>query len=381
MSAGALLVSHFNAPIASKRLRRLRATSHSWSISLSPLQEQGRYGTGHCPLSSINESQAAALPTHNATNNPLPLLLYPLLTTLFRLLVNMVLAQQPPLRERCITPPRLAIDTKHLPSSLAGSQIHEIPRSPPCDPLAARELIPYLHLAPYALKSDATLPPCPEKHNRWTHMVRLLPATKSAPAGSAELHPPKRQGQPHLLEVRVPAEAFNAAFERGQRTALQDYLPAQSVLIVRDFLALALPYYAAAHPLPTPTESGVGAGWPSSASAVPSLSHSDSDSDSSDSDTSSPLSFQAPSTPRPVSPSADPVNVLLLGPTQLTLSLSLVYISYASGTLVRDVMRGILESSAREAAWAARIIAQGADRMGMSEEELEFLEDGAMNDF
>nr|GAT49536.1 predicted protein [Mycena chlorophos] len=302
----------------------------------------------------------AVAPTHNATNIPLPLLLYTLLTTSFRLLVNMVLAQQPLLRERCITPPRLAIDTKHLPSSLAGSQIHEIPRSPPCDPFAARELIPYLHLAPYALKSDATLPPCPGKNNRWTHIVRLLPATKSAPTGSAELHPPKRQGQPHLLE---------------------DYLPAQGVLIVRDFLSLALPYYAAAHPLPTPTESGVGAGWPSLASAVPSLSHSDSDSDSSDSDTSSPVSFQAPSTPRPVSPSADPVNVLLLGPTQLALSLSLVYISYASGTLIRDVMRGILESSAREAAWAARIIGQGADRMGMSEEELEFLEDGAMNDF
>ncbi|KAJ7073042.1 hypothetical protein C8F01DRAFT_268507 [Mycena amicta] len=257
-----------------------------------------------------------------------------------------------PLRERYIAP-----DLHYAQSK--GLDIQEVPRT---NPNAPKELIPYLYLA--STTPSTLLPTAVDRP--WTHVVRLLPSTKAHPVGSAELIPPSKAG-PHILDIRVPAEAFVCAVgmktrtrrkqetrETEKRKPLHEYPPAQSLLVARDFLALALPYYASAHPLPSPSFASASAacgGWPMSSTGGWTPTTSDSDSDSGSSSSSSTISS-------PIQ--ADPVAVLLLGPPQLTLALALVYIAYASGQAVRVVVRGILESEATEE-WVVQGMIAGED--------------------
>ncbi|KAJ7073070.1 hypothetical protein C8F01DRAFT_1106107 [Mycena amicta] len=282
-----------------------------------------------------------------------------------------------PLRERYIASAASASPDLHYAQS-KGLDIQEVPRT---NPNAPRELIPYLYLAPCpsAPTTPSTLLPAPVDRP-WTHVVRLLPSTKAHPVGSAELIPPSRAG-PNILDIRVPAEAFvctdmKTKATRKQETTrmrkpLHEYLPAQSLLVARDFLALALPYYASAHPLPSPSfASAACGGWPMSSTGGWTPTTSDSDSDSSSSSSSSTISS-------PIQ--ADPVAVLLVGPPQLTLALALVYIAYASGRAVRDVVRGILESESEAAEeWVVQGMIAGD---GLSDAEMRLLEEAAMSDF
>jgi hypothetical protein len=81
--------------------------------------------------------------------------------------------------------------------------------------------------------------------------------------------------------------------------------------------------------------------------------------------------------PVPPLTQADPVRVLVLGPPRLVLAIGLVYLAYASGCGVRQVMRGVLEGDG-DGEWCGLIGLDG--QMGLGHEDMKMLEQVAVND-
>ncbi|KAJ6493169.1 hypothetical protein C8R45DRAFT_989058 [Mycena sanguinolenta] len=217
---------------------------------------------------------------------------------------------------------------------------------------APRQFVPYLYL------SSPSFPGAPLPPGNWTHTLRLLPPTKTRPAGSTDIIG-NNFGGPRELDVHIPAAAF-----KQPRTS---HLSTDQLLLARDFLALALPYYASAHPPASPCNFSGGSGWPVSSPRVggyPPITH-------------APLQGLAGMVPRaPANSQADPVRVLVLGPPQLVLAIGLLYLAYASGCSVKQVARGVMED--RDNQWR-RLIAEDG-QLGLSKEDMKLLERVVLQD-
>jgi hypothetical protein len=122
-------------------------------------------------------------------------------------------------------------------------------------------------------------------------------------------------------------------------------LSAKHLLLARDFLGLALPYYASAHPaVPSPASSR-------SSSAV-----------------SPPVDdFTAPS--RTEASQADVVQALVVGEPRAALAIALTYVAYASDSPVAHVMRCVLEEEEDEE-WCRLLGPDGQMGLGSGEREV-----------
>ncbi|KAJ7834992.1 hypothetical protein B0H14DRAFT_2797409 [Mycena olivaceomarginata] len=162
-----------------------------------------------------------------------------------------MLSARQPLRDRCNVVLRVCTDStpsstkSKLPPNLVSSAgntppVRALPEdvAPPPLPLPSlspyvlvdtftdeaesRQFIPYLYLAsmssPCLSLSQKKLP-----RGSWTHAIRVLPASAAHPAGSTRITAPGTASQ--ILDLR-------------------------HILVARDFLALALPYYSCGHPPP-----------------------------------------------------------------------------------------------------------------------------------
>ncbi|KAJ7720002.1 hypothetical protein DFH07DRAFT_859019 [Mycena maculata] len=263
------------------------------------------------------------------------------------------------LLDRRNVPKRVCTDWSKLPSTRSDHKgnsfptsnedgIEEVPRTP-LDARGPRQFIPYLYLFS---------PPTPGSTlaGNWTHTLRLLPSSRTRPAGTTDLVS-SRTGGSRGLDLYISGAAFQDA------GAL--HLSAEHLLLARDFLALALPYYASAHPtayFPSPF-----AAYHSSSSSSP----------LSSSETLTPISHCAlegmgPMVPPAVQQSrADPVRVLILGPPRVVLAIGLTYIAYASGCGVAHAMRGVLEGDG-DAEWC-RLLGDDGE-MGLDAKDMKMLE-------
>ncbi|KAJ7496397.1 hypothetical protein FB451DRAFT_1455432 [Mycena latifolia] len=215
-------------------------------------------------------------------------------------------------RPRGTSPPPLPAETLSVLDDFLGDFLAD--ESETDD--GPRQFIPFLEL--FSPPAPAELP-----LGRWTHAVRLLPASQEHPAGSSDVTDAAGPGGTHILDLYVGAPRKNTALP----------LSRSHLLIARDFLALALPYYACAHP-------------PESIS-----------------DSLAPPPSQACRT--------DAVRVLLMGPPRAVLAMATAYIAYASGCTVAHVMRCVVDD-AEDPEWCAVL---GADaRMGLGDKELRAFE-------
>ncbi|KAJ7758662.1 hypothetical protein B0H16DRAFT_1535238 [Mycena metata] len=283
-----------------------------------------------------------------------------------------------PLRERCAVPTQVCTDRRKLDKysvqkrgdtvkrRLSVVGIEEVPRTPR-DPHGPRQFLPYLYLF------SPPVPGAPPPPGNWTHTLRLLPPSKTRAVGCTDLVASPRAG----LDLRVPPAAFKSD-EAGL------HITTGHLTLARDFLALALPYYASAHPGAI-SPGLAGCGWPTSTSTFTSISASDSGRWSGTATavdwtpiTHTPLEGLGNMMPQ-VSPlsQADPVRVLVLGPPRLVLAITLVYIAYASGCSVAEVTRGVLEGDA-DPEWCALIGADGD--LGLGQKGMKVLERVALND-
>ncbi|KAJ6592847.1 hypothetical protein B0H19DRAFT_1055520 [Mycena capillaripes] len=223
------------------------------------------------------------------------------------------------------TPPTIPVDRR--------SQLSSPPPLPPLSPYvfvdlpdqenAPRQFIPYLYLS--SPPSTTTLPA-----GSWTHVIRILSASEDHPAGSTSITE-ATPGSTQILNLYarpIPASS----------TALP--LPRRHILVARDFLALALPYYSCAHPAST---------------------------DSPD----SPLDGFLLSPPAPQRCRTDAVRVLLMGPPRALLAIALTYIAYASECTVAHVMRCVVDEA--EDTKSCELLGPDA-QMGLGALEMQVLE-------
>jgi hypothetical protein len=239
------------------------------------------------------------------------------------------------------------------PSVTEFHGIQEVPRTPR-DEAGPRQFIPYLYLFSPPQGTGA-VPSGP-----WTHTLRLLPPSKTRPAGSTGLTGGGAGARG--LDLHLPT----AGFKPGQRDL---YLCEDHLLLARDFLALALPYYASAHPSacsvsPFDARWPTSGAWASPGTAAP-ISH-------------APLEGMGYALP-PVLPvtQADPVRVLVVGPPRAVLAIGLTYLAYASGCGVTQVMRGVLEGDG-DAEWCQLLGEDG--EMGLGRKDMQMLERVAMKE-
>ncbi|KAJ7621848.1 hypothetical protein B0H17DRAFT_1340567 [Mycena rosella] len=185
-----------------------------------------------------------------------------------------------------------------------------------------RQFIPYLYLS--SPPSPGALPA-----GRWTHAIRILPASEGHFAGSTGV---TENGSTHILDLYVsplPSRASGSGLPLSKR----------HLLVARDFLALALPYYACAHPAEDDDEALYSP---------------------------DPLGVPPPTQCR-----TDAVRVLLMGPPRAVLAMATAYIAYASGSTVAHVMCCVVEDAEDPESCAVL----GADaRMGLGDAELRALE-------
>ncbi|KAJ6556596.1 hypothetical protein DFH09DRAFT_1084682 [Mycena vulgaris] len=200
----------------------------------------------------------------------------------------------------------------------------------PEDENGPREFIPFLHL--FSPPSPGTIPA-----GTWTHAIRVLPASEEHPAGYTRVSDAASSGCGQLVDLYI------AAVTSASSSALP--LPRRHLLVARDFLSLALPYYACAHP--------------EDFSASPS-------SDSS----YAPLDTLGPPPPSQAC-RTDAVRVLLIGPPRAVLAMAVMYIAYASGCSVVHVMSCVVDEA--EDAESCAVLGPDA-RMGLGDKELRIFE-------
>ncbi|KAJ7189136.1 hypothetical protein C8R46DRAFT_1056679 [Mycena filopes] len=248
-------------------------------------------------------------------------------------------------------PPRVptSAQTRRRPSGSLFSSSEAVPQTHPGAP---RQLIPYLYLA--------SSPPPPG--GPWTHIIRLLPASKTHSAGSSHL-------ARSALDLRLPPAAFT---DKGGL-----HMTPEQLTIARDFLALALPYHGCSSALPSSNshfpagdspffiDSGFAAVDWTPLEGLADVGH----------------SYGMPPTTG-AHAQADPVRVLLLGPPRLALAVALVYIAHAAGgdVSVAQVAQGVLE--ARDPAWCALVGKKdgGGEIIGFGKKEMKVLERAARDD-
>ncbi|KAJ7093847.1 hypothetical protein B0H15DRAFT_798924 [Mycena belliarum] len=206
----------------------------------------------------------------------------------------------------------------------AHATVHEANTSGP------RQFIPYLYICPP--RSPDAIPAGP-----WTHILRLFPPSKTRPAGASGL-------SAHALDLHLPSAAFT------NTRAL--HLSEEHLLLARDFLALALPYYASAHPVEPSSP------FARSGRAYTPITH-------------APLQGMM-RMPQPLHSSrADPVRVLVIGPPRAALAIALTYLAYASGCTVAEVMHGVRDGDA-DAEWRRMLGKDG--QMGLGRADMGTLE-------
>ncbi|KAJ7073062.1 hypothetical protein C8F01DRAFT_268637, partial [Mycena amicta] len=244
---------------------------------------------------------------------------------------------QQPLRERCNVGLRVNTDRKRmrsrktqLPTTVA--LFSAVPQSEKI-PLAlagnstARQFIPHLFI------HSQSAPPMTLPLGDWTHILRVLPASLHHPAGSLDIprsNLGRKSGDPQIITLYIIPDHENAALPLGRR----------HLMAARDFLALALPYQAAAR-----------------ASAVDAELH------------QGPDDEDLP----PFEPhiSADPVRVLLTGPSRVLLIIALTYIAFAARCTVKHVMQAVVDED--EDAEACELLGPDAT-MGLGKSDMQWLE-------
>ncbi|KAJ7026863.1 hypothetical protein C8F04DRAFT_1123946 [Mycena alexandri] len=290
-----------------------------------------------------------------------------------------------PLRERCAVPTQVCTDRRkldnysvqkrgdttvksHVKRRLSMFGIDEVPRTPR-DPHGPRQFLPYLYLF------SPPAPGAPPPPGNWTHTIRLLPPSKTRAVGCTDLVTSPRAG----LDLRIPPAALKSD-EAGL------HITTGHLTLARDFLALALPYYASAHPGAI-SPGLAGCGWPTSTSTSTSTSTYTSTSGQWSGTATAvdwtpightPLEGLGNMMPQ-VSPlsQADPVRVLVLGPPRLVLAITLVYIAFASGRSVAEVTRSVLEGDV-DPEWCS-LIGDDGD-LGLGQKGMKVLERAALND-
>ncbi|KAJ6516576.1 hypothetical protein C8R47DRAFT_1087750 [Mycena vitilis] len=261
-----------------------------------------------------------------------------------------------PLRDRCnvflrVSTDRMPTSTKSkLPANLSSSAGNTPPTIPadrrsrmsPPPPLplspfilvdlpeeetAPRQFIPYVYLS--SPSSPTTLPA-----GDWTHAIRVLPASKEHRAGSTSLTE-ATAGSTQILNLYMPAN--------GSKNSTGLPLPRRHILVARDFLALALPYYSSAHP----AEDFTGP--------------------------DSPLALDPCLFPPPAQRCrTDAVRVLLVGPPRALLAIAVTYIAYASECPVAHVMHCVVDEA--EDTESCEVLGEDA-KMGLGAQDMQILED------
>ncbi|KAJ7612042.1 hypothetical protein DFH06DRAFT_1243919 [Mycena polygramma] len=242
-----------------------------------------------------------------------------------------------PLRDRCNVFLRVSTDRNTPPTIPADRRSRMSPPPPlplspfilvdlPEEETVPRQFIPYVYLS--SPSSPTTLPA-----GNWTHAIRVLPASKEHRAGSTSLTE-ATAGSTQILNLYVPA---------GSRTSTGLPLPRRHILVARDFLALALPYYSSAHPAEDFT------------------------------DPDSPLALDPCRFPPPAQRCrTDAVRVLLVGPPRALLAIAVTYIAYASECPVAHVMHCVVDEA--EDTESCEVL--GADaKMGLGALDMQILED------
>ncbi|KAJ7093853.1 hypothetical protein B0H15DRAFT_947190 [Mycena belliarum] len=229
-----------------------------------------------------------------------------------------------------LSPTRPRSPPEYLPplpasSSILGDFLTEFLDDEPS--AGPRQFIPYLDMFSPPSPSAHTLPP-----GRWTHAIRVLPAS--------EVHP---TGTTHVTDAPSSQGTYTLDLYTGPRARGVLPLTRRQLLVARDFLALALPYYGAANPPASPASS----------------------------DSSLGADFDDLAPPPPQACRADVVRVLLLGPARALLAMAVAYIAHASGCTAGHVMRCIVDE-AEDPEWCAVL---GPDaRMGLRDKALHALE-------
>ncbi|CAK5266698.1 unnamed protein product [Mycena citricolor] len=247
----------------------------------------------------------------------------------------------PSLRERCTVSLRVCTDVDPCAtrSKLTADLVSTAGRTPPASPMcvalnrrscvppplppppratesgpsasestssgpSARQFIPHLHTLcafdqPHAFATDSAALPA----GNWTHAVRILRASKAHLPGSLRI---SDLGPAQVLDLFERPRNIDARARDGGLPLRREHL-----LLARDFLALALPYY----------------------STTVSLSD-----DGDDVDLGDAYPFEQLGLPPVYESRTDPVRVLLAGPVRAVLAIALVYTAYASGRKLRYVM-------------------------------------------
>ncbi|KAJ7151765.1 hypothetical protein C8R43DRAFT_1107055 [Mycena crocata] len=236
--------------------------------------------------------------------------------------------------------PELTSSAGHTPpkSSQSRSRITAVPPPiPRLSPFALeelpdvengpRQLIPYLYL--FSPPSGQNTLPA----GTWTHVIRILPTSPSRRAGTSRVtEVPSTNGSTHVLDLfRDPRQGSSAL-----------PLCKRHLFVARDFLALALPYYASAHP---------------------------------DEDESCDIADPDADALGPPPPSqkcrTDAVRVLLMGPPRALLAMAVTYIAHASGCTVAHVMQCVVDEAEDEESCA---LLRPDARMGLGSDDMKVLE-------
>ncbi|KAJ6556589.1 hypothetical protein DFH09DRAFT_1491183 [Mycena vulgaris] len=243
-------------------------------------------------------------------------------------------------RDNCTAPTRSRTDRSKL--AMTRSDLEDAP-SYTSSTTTPRQLVPYLYLFS-PRDGDATPTPGP-----WTHTLRLLPPSKTRPAGSAQSQSHTHAG--HRLDLYLPGAAFTRAGAR------ELHVSETHLLLARDFLGLALPYQpgaaSAGHCAPSPF---LGDGSPLFTAGSYAPPHG-----------LAPLLSVPPSMlPHSQSQFADPVRVLVVGPPRAALAIGLTYLAYAAGCAVAQVLDSVVEGGEIEMA-LGRVDMAMLERVAMTE--------------
>ncbi|RDB16922.1 hypothetical protein Hypma_002390 [Hypsizygus marmoreus] len=124
------------------------------------------------------------------------------------------------------------------------------PKLYPVGPAISKDLRSLHELVPYVYVSlhEGMHLPCAlvaRDGTAFTHIVKITHETEKRPAGAVQLMVAPEQGL-YTLVLAVPVPDTSDASKKGERTCT--ILTEYQLLMACDFLALALPYYSAAHP-------------------------------------------------------------------------------------------------------------------------------------
>ncbi|KAJ7189135.1 hypothetical protein C8R46DRAFT_1206227 [Mycena filopes] len=237
--------------------------------------------------------------------------------------------------QRRMSQMQMTMATPAPPLPIVSPSVLDTYTGTPTEPGLVRQFIPHLYLSSPPGGPDVI------PAGKWTHVLRILPASKAHSAGTSTITDVPAGSGPagtQILDLHVGRSSAKTATTDSEKenSANGGGLPLPlrklHLLLARDFLALALPYYASAHPVET--------FLPSPAAPV--------------------CDFPT-----------DAVRVLLVGPPRALLAIALTYIAYASESTVAHVMRCVVEEG--EDGEACALLGPDAN-MGLAKADLDVLE-------